>query len=83
MPKTFRQKCREYADKQVNIQKAEFKRLGVIGEWDKPYLTKDFKYEADMVRALSKIVENGHVEKGVKPVNWCFDCGSALAEAEI
>ena len=81
--KTFRQKCREYADKQVNIQKAEFKRLGVIGEWDKPYLTKDFKYEADMVRALSKIVENGHVEKGVKPVNWCFDCGSALAEAEI
>ena len=81
--KTFRQKCREYATKQVDIQKAEFKRLGVIGEWDNPYLTKDFKYEADMIRALSKIVENGHVEKGVKPVNWCFDCGSALAEAEI
>lgn len=81
--KTFRQKCREYADKQVAIQKAEFKRLGVIGEWDNPYLTKDFKYEADMIRALSKIVENGHIEKGVKPVNWCFDCGSALAEAEI
>ncbi len=81
--KTFRQKCREYADKQIAIQKAEFKRLGVIGEWDNPYLTKDFKYEADMIRALSKIVENGHIEKGVKPVNWCFDCGSALAEAEI
>ena len=81
--KTFRQKCREYAGRQVEIQKAEFKRLGVIGEWDNPYLTKDFKYEADMIRALSKIVENGHVEKGVKPVNWCFDCGSALAEAEI
>ena len=81
--KTFRQKCREYATRQVEIQKAEFKRLGVIGEWDNPYLTKDFKYEADMIRALGKIVENGHVEKGVKPVNWCFDCGSALAEAEI
>jgi len=81
--KTFRQKCREYAGRQVEIQKAEFKRLGVIGEWDNPYLTKDFKYEADMIRALGKIVENGHVEKGVKPVNWCFDCGSALAEAEI
>lgn len=81
--KTFRQKCREYASRQVEIQKAEFKRLGVIGEWDKPYLTKDFQYEADMIRALAKIVENGHVEKGVKPVNWCFDCGSALAEAEI
>ena len=81
--KTFRQKCREYATRQVEIQKGEFKRLGVIGEWDNPYLTKDFKYEADMIRALGKIVENGHVEKGVKPVNWCFDCGSALAEAEI
>ncbi len=81
--KAFRQKCREYAGRQVEIQKAEFKRLGVIGEWDNPYLTKDFKYEADMIRALGKIVENGHVEKGVKPVNWCFDCGSALAEAEI
>ncbi|MCF6288489.1 MAG: isoleucine--tRNA ligase [Proteobacteria bacterium] len=81
--KTFRQKCREYATRQVEIQKDEFKRLGVIGEWDNPYLTKDFKYEADMIRALGKIVENGHVEKGVKPVNWCFDCGSALAEAEI
>ncbi|VAW40132.1 Isoleucyl-tRNA synthetase, partial [hydrothermal vent metagenome] len=81
--KTFRQKCREYADRQVDIQKKEFKRLGVIGEWDNPYLTKDFKYEADMIRALAKIVANGHIEKGVKPVNWCFDCGSALAEAEI
>lgn len=81
--KTFRQKCREYADRQVAAQKQEFKRLGVIGDWDNPYLTKDFQYEADMVRALSRIIENGHVEKGVKPVNWCFDCGSALAEAEI
>ncbi len=81
--RTFRQKCREYADRQVAAQKQEFQRLGVIGDWDNPYLTKDFHYEADMVRALSRIIENGHVEKGVKPVNWCFDCGSALAEAEI
>jgi len=81
--RTFRQKCREYADRQVAAQKQEFQRLGVIGDWDNPYLTKDFQYEADMVRALSRIIENGHVEKGVKPVNWCFDCGSALAEAEI
>ncbi len=81
--KTFRQKCREYADRQVSVQKQAFQRLGMIGDWDNPYLTKDFQYEADMVRALAKIIENGHVEKGVKPVNWCFDCGSALAEAEI
>ncbi len=81
--KTFRQKCRSYAENQVNIQKKDFKRLGVLGDWEKPYLTKDFKYEADMIRALAEIADNGHVEKGVKPVNWCFDCGSALAEAEI
>ncbi len=81
--RTFRQKCRAYADRQVDAQKQEFQRLGVIGDWDNPYLTKDFRYEADMVRALARIIDNGHVEKGVKPVNWCFDCGSALAEAEI
>lgn len=81
--KTFRQKCRDYADNQINIQKKDFKRLGVMGEWDNPYTTKSFQYEADMVRALAEIVAHGHVEKGVKPVNWCFDCGSALAEAEI
>jgi isoleucyl-tRNA synthetase len=81
--KTFREKCRNYADTQIAIQKKDFKRLGVMGEWDTPYTTKSFKYEADMVRALAEIVAHGHVEKGVKPVNWCFDCGSALAEAEI
>lgn len=79
----FRKKCREYADKQIDVQKNEFQRLGVIGDWEKPYLTKNFSYEADMVRALSEIIKNGHVTQGVKPVNWCFDCGSALAEAEI
>ncbi len=81
--KSFRQKCRDYAENQVNIQKQDFIRLGVLGDWDKPYLTKSFDYEANMIRALAEIIKNNHVEKGVKPVNWCFDCGSALAEAEI
>lgn len=81
--KTFRQKCRDYAENQVNIQKQDFIRLGVLGDWEKPYLTKSFDYEANMIRALAEIAANNHIEKGVKPVNWCFDCGSALAEAEI
>jgi isoleucyl-tRNA synthetase len=81
--KSFRQKCRDYAENQVNIQKQDFIRLGVLGDWDHPYLTKSFDYEANMIRALAEIADNGHIEKGVKPVNWCFDCGSALAEAEI
>lgn len=81
--KTFRQKCRNYADTQINIQKQDFIRLGVLGDWERPYTTKSFDYEANMIRALSEIAQNKHIEKGVKPVNWCFDCGSALAEAEI
>lgn len=81
--RTFRQKCREYAARQIDIQRAGFIRMGVIGDWQNPYRTLDFTFEADMVRALAKIVENGHVVKGAKPVHWCFDCGSALAEAEI
>ena len=80
---TFRQKCREYAGKQIDLQRADFKRLGVLGDWENPYRTMDFKYEADMIRALAKIHANGHVVRGFKPVHWCFDCGSALAEAEI
>ncbi|MDN5924380.1 MAG: isoleucine--tRNA ligase, partial [Xanthomonadales bacterium] len=79
----FRQQCREYAAAQIDLQRADFKRLGVLGEWEKPYRTMDFSYEAGMLRALSKIVENGHVTRGFKPVHWCFDCASALAEAEI
>ena len=79
----FRQKCREYAAKQIDLQRADFKRLGVLGDWDNPYRTMDSKFEADMLRALSKIYANGHVTRGFKPVHWCFDCGSALAEAEI
>ncbi|HEU4773591.1 MAG TPA: isoleucine--tRNA ligase [Lysobacter sp.] len=79
----FRQKCREYAAEQVDLQRADFKRLGVIGDWENPYLTMNPRYEADMLRALAKIIDRGHLLRGAKPVHWCFDCGSALAEAEI
>ena len=79
----FRAACREYADKQIEKQKVDFKRLGIFGDWDNPYLTKNFKYEADIVRALGKIVKNGHLTKGFKPVHWCTECSSALAEAEV
>ncbi|WP_431067570.1 isoleucine--tRNA ligase [Methylotuvimicrobium sp.] len=79
----FRNACRDYAAKQVEMQKGEFIRLGVLGEWDNPYLTMNFKFEADIVRALGKISKNGHLSKGAKPVHWCTDCGSALAEAEV
>ncbi len=81
--KTFRKSCREYAAKQVESQRADFKRLGVIGDWERPYLTMDFKFEADIIRSLGCIIEKGHVHKGYKPVHWCVDCGSALAEAEV
>ncbi|QRP65047.1 isoleucine--tRNA ligase [Rhodanobacter sp. FDAARGOS 1247] len=79
----FRQKCREYAAEQVDTQRNDFKRLGVLGDWDHPYRSMDFRFEADMLRALARIVSNGHVLRGAKPVYWCFDCASALAEAEI
>ena len=79
----FRQKCREYAAKQIDLQRADFKRLGVLGDWDNPYRTMDARFEADMLRALARIYANGHITRGFKPVHWCFDCGSALAEAEI
>ncbi|MDR3388349.1 MAG: isoleucine--tRNA ligase [Rudaea sp.] len=79
----FRRLCREYATRQIDLQRTDFKRLGVLGEWENPYRTMDFRYEADMLRALAKIHARGHVMRGFKPVHWCFDCGSALAEAEI
>ncbi len=78
-----RELCRSYAAEQVENQKADFIRLGVLGEWDNPYLTMAFANEANEIRALAALVNNGYVFKGLKPVNWCFDCGSALAEAEI
>ena len=79
----FRQLCRDYAKEQVERQKKDFIRLGVSGDWDHPYLTMDFKTEADIIRALGKIYENGYLYQGYKPVNWCLDCQSALAEAEV
>jgi isoleucyl-tRNA synthetase len=81
--KTFRDGCRDYASKQVNGQKADFKRLGVMGDWDNPYLTMDFNFEANIIRTLGKIIDKGHLHKGSKPVHWCTECGSALAEAEV
>ncbi|MGD8930977.1 MAG: isoleucine--tRNA ligase [Chromatiales bacterium] len=82
-PGQFRKACREYAAQQVDGQRRDFKRLGVQGDWDNPYLTMDHRFEADIVRSLGRIVANGHVQKGYKPVHWCTDCGSALAEAEV
>ncbi len=79
----FRDKCRAYAASQIDIQREEFKRLGVFGNWDNPYATMNFTYEANIVRALAKVIENGHLQQGFKPVHWCIDCGSALAEAEV
>nr|WP_244755931.1 isoleucine--tRNA ligase [Pseudoxanthomonas helianthi] len=79
----FRQKCREFAEEQIEVQRKDFKRLGVLGDWDNPYKTLNFRFEADEIRALAKVVANGHLVRGAKPVYWCFDCGSALAEAEI
>ena len=76
-------KARAYAAEQVERQKKDFIRLGVLGEWDNPYLTMNFRNEADELRALGKLLEKGFVYRGLKPVNWCFDCGSALAEAEV
>jgi isoleucyl-tRNA synthetase len=82
-PDEFRQACRDFATTQIENQKKDFIRLGVFGDWDNPYLTMNFKTEANIVRALGKIIENGHLHKGEKPVHWCTDCGSALAEAEV
>ncbi|MDP5070415.1 MAG: isoleucine--tRNA ligase [Congregibacter sp.] len=79
----FREKCRAYARRQIDNQRDDFVRMGIIGDWDNPYLTMDFAFEADIVRTLGRLVERGHVHKGFKPVHWCLDCGSALAEAEV
>jgi isoleucyl-tRNA synthetase len=79
----FRKACRDYAAKQVNGQREDFIRLGVFGDWENSYLTMDFTFEANIIRALGKIAGNGHLHKGSKPVHWCTDCGSALAEAEV
>ncbi|WP_163132953.1 isoleucine--tRNA ligase [Agarivorans sp. Alg241-V36] len=79
----FRQKCRDYAAKQIDGQRKDFIRMGILGDWQNPYLTMNFDTEANIIRALAKIIDNGHLLQGSKPVHWCTDCGSALAEAEV
>jgi isoleucyl-tRNA synthetase len=81
--RAFRALCRTYAGEQVELQRRDFKRLGVMGDWDRPYLTMDPKFEAQQIRALGKVIRNGHLHIGAKPVYWCLDCRSALAEAEV
>lgn len=76
-------KSRAFATEQIDLQRADFKRLGVLGDWDHPYRTMDFKNEAEEIRAFKRVVERGFVYRGLKPVYWCFDCGSSLAEFEI
>ena len=82
-PAKFRELCREYAAVQIERQKADFIRLGVLGDWDHPYRTMDFQFEADTLRALDQVRAAGYLYQGAKPVHWCVDCGSALAEAEV
>ena len=82
-PSRFRELCREYAAEQIARQKKDFIRLGVLGDWDKPYLTMDYRTEADTVRTLGEIYKAGYLYRGAKPVQFCLDCGSSLAEAEV
>jgi isoleucyl-tRNA synthetase len=79
----FREQCRKYAASQIDKQREDFKRLGVLGDWEHRYATMDNSYEADIIRTLAKIYKNGHIIKGYKPIHWCLDCGSSLAEAEV
>ena len=79
----FRNKCRDYANQQIAIQKKDFIRLGVLGDWENPYKSMDYRFEANIVRSLSRIIEAGHLSRGFKPVYWCENCASALAEAEV
>ena len=82
-PNRARQLCRDFATEQIGRQKEDFIRLGVLGDWDNPYRTMDFQTEADELRAIGEVWKRGLLFRGLKPVNWCFDCGSALAEAEV
>jgi isoleucyl-tRNA synthetase len=79
----FRTQCRNYAAAQIQQQRQDFKRLGIIGDWEHPYATMDNSYEANIVRTIAKIYKNGHIKKGYKPIHWCLDCSSSLAEAEV
>src|SRR5689334_20249465 len=79
----FRRACRAYAERFIGVMTSEFQRLGILGDWDHPYLTMNFRYQAAIARALGKFVEQGLVYKGKKPVHWCIHCRTALAEAEV
>ena len=79
----FRKACRAYALKQVNRQRRDFERLGIMGDWQNPYLTMDYKIEANIIRSFGRLYEKGYITQGFKPVHWCTDCASALAEAEV
>ena len=79
----FRRECRDYARGQIDVQREEFKRLGVIGDWENPYVTMDYDFEANTVREIGRFLENGGLYKGAKPVHWCVSCATALAEAEV
>ena len=79
----FRKKAHQFAMKFVEIQKEEFKRLGVFGDWENPYLTLDPGYEAKIIWSFAQLIEKGYIYHGLKPVNWCFGCETALAEAEV
>jgi isoleucyl-tRNA synthetase len=81
--RAFRAACRDYACEQITRQRTDFERLGVLGDWEHPYLTMDYRFEADILRALGRVIANGHLHRGEKPVYWCLDCRSALAEAEV
>ncbi|MDX8389665.1 MAG: isoleucine--tRNA ligase [Mariprofundaceae bacterium] len=79
----FRKECREYAKGQIDVQRQEFKRLGITGDWEHPYVTMDYAFEANTVREIGRFLENGGLYKGAKPVHWCVSCATALAEAEV
>ena len=82
-PKKFRSSCREFAEEQIEIQRQGFIRMGVVGDWFNPYLTMNFHTEANIIRSLAQIMENGHMMHDLMTVYWCKDCESALAEAEV
>ncbi len=79
----FRSECRDYARGQIDVQREEFKRLGITGDWENPYVTMDYRFEANTVREIGKFLANGGLYKGAKPVHWCVSCATALAEAEV
>lgn len=81
--KAFRKHCREYAQSQIELQRSSFMRLGVLGDWNNYYSTMNYRFEANIIRTLGRVIARGHLHREDRPVHWCIDCGSALAEAEL